>query len=568
LSDTGAHSGQPGGVELGIPGIDNVTEIGRSAAATTYRVRDVASGRMVVVKVLNVPSLSPVGTQRFDREQRAMEGLNEHPNLVAVYGHGYTASGRPYVVTEEITGGSIANRLKGGSPMTGPDILELGVRIAGALESAHRVGVAHGDLRAEDMMLSAIGEPMLADFGVVTASGITPDRSDDPQRLAHVAPEVLEGRGVSPASDLYSLASILFALLAGEPAFVSAHEQTVIPVIKRIASNPVPDLRQKGVPDPVADAVEKGMAKEPSQRPASAREFGRVLQQAQVALGLPMTEMTVFTPAGAPPAPAYTPPGPPGPQPQAYAQTAPAPPLGPPPQPGPVGGPPGPPSGPPPAKKKSSTPLIVGVAAIVVLLLGGALFIAFSGGNGGDDDDNGGDETTTTEEEAGVELDDIADDTGFLAAEAPEDWDDVDGAPLGDGTPNVQAAPDRGDFLGSYDTAGIDFTGFTSDQFVDLFDPSDESSLETALEAIAGSGADTRGDTIEAACDSPDREEFDENGLTGIFDLYTDCGDEGTDLVALVGGNDNAGVIVVMILADDDERAVLDDILASLEVTA
>jgi hypothetical protein len=565
LSDTGAHSGQPGGTELGIPGIDSVTEIGRSPAATTYRVRDVASGRMVVVKVLNVPSLSPVGTQRFDREQRAMEGLNEHPNLVAVYGHGYTASGGPYVVTEEITGGSIANRLKGGSPMTGPDILELGVRIAGALESAHRGQVIHGDLRAEDIMLSAIGEPMLADFGVVTASGITPDRSDDPQRLAHVAPEVLEGRGVSPASDLYSLASILYALLAGEPAFVSANEQSVIPVIKRIASNPAPDLRQKGVPDPVADAVEKGMAKEPSQRPASAREFGRVLQQAQVALGLPMTEMTVFTPAGAP----STPPGPSGP---VYGGTPQAPPTGPPPR-GPVGPPPGgPPSGPPPAKKKSSAPLIIGAAAVVVLLVVGALVFALAGGNGGgdDDDDNGGDdETTTTEEvEDAVELDDIADDTGFLAAEVPEDWEEVDGAPLGDGTPNVQAAPDRQDFLGTYDTAGIDFTGFTSDQFEGLFDPADEGSLESALEAIAGSGADTRGDTIADACDSPDREEFDENGLTGLFDLYTDCGDEGTDLVALVGGNDNAGVIVVLILADDDERAALDDILGSLEVNA
>src|SRR5262245_30211236 len=189
-------------------------EIGRSPATTTCRVRDTASGRLVVVKVLNAAALNAALADRFDREQRAVEGLGSHPNLVSVYGHGFTSSGQPYVVTEEVSGGSVALRLKGGIPMQGPDIVDLGVRMAGALESAHRAGVVDGDLRAEDVMLSATGEPLLADFGVVSATGITPDRTDDPRRLAHVAPEVLQARGISTSSDVYSLGSILYSLLA------------------------------------------------------------------------------------------------------------------------------------------------------------------------------------------------------------------------------------------------------------------------------------------------------------------------------------------------------------------
>ena len=289
MSDSG-----PDQTNLGIPGIDSVVEIGRSASHATYRVRDVATGRMVVVKLLNAGRDWPGLEERFDREQSALAQLVGHPNIVPVYGHGWTETGMPYVVSGEETGGSIGDRLRGPTPMTGPDVLALGVRLAGALESAHRAGVVHGDLRPDDMMLTQDGEPLLADFGLVTlvrpnASGVT-----DPQELAHVAPELLDGEAATPASDIYALASALYTLLSGEPAFVRHSDTSVVPVIKRIASDPLPDLTTKSVPPSVADVVSKAMSKNPDDRYKSAEEFGRALQQSQVALGLPMTDMTLL----------------------------------------------------------------------------------------------------------------------------------------------------------------------------------------------------------------------------------------------------------------------------------
>ncbi len=362
MSDTGQTGGNAGQPDLGIPGIDDVSEIGRSAGATTYRVRDTASGRRIVVKVLNAANLDAGAVARFEREQQAMASLGEHPNLVTVFGHGFTADDRPYIVTEEATGGSVAERVSGPRPMTGPDIMGLGVRLAGALESAHRVGVVHGDLRPEDVLLLIIGEPLLADFGVVGTTGATVEQAGDPKRMAHAAPEQLDGVAPSTSTDIYGLSSVLYTLLAGEAAFVRDTDTSVIPVIKRIASDPVPDLRKKGVPEQVAQVVERGMAKNPAERLGSAQELGRTMQQAQVALGLPMTEMTVLgqgAPAAAPP-PTAT---------QTMATTPVPPPPG-----GPPLGPPG--GGPtPPGRPSNKTPLIVGAAAAVVLV---ALVIVFA----------------------------------------------------------------------------------------------------------------------------------------------------------------------------------------------
>ncbi|MFP5219544.1 MAG: serine/threonine-protein kinase [Actinomycetes bacterium] len=280
-----------GSIDLGIEGIADGEEIGRGGFGTVFRARQVNVGRVVAVKVLSAVSLSDETLRRFERECRAMAAVSSHPNITALYDSGVSSSGRPYIVMEHVAGGSLAPRL----PLAWPDAVEIGVKVAGALETAHRIGIYHRDVKPENILVSAYGEPMLADFGVAKVA----DSSETPSgnitaSLLHAAPETLSGARPSAATDVYSLASTLFTLIAGSAPFAAEQEEeSLAPLITRIATAAVPDLRPDGVPDAVCVVLERGLAKEPETRPATPAEFGEQLREAQVSLGLAPTEMLI-----------------------------------------------------------------------------------------------------------------------------------------------------------------------------------------------------------------------------------------------------------------------------------
>ena len=295
-----------GSIDLGIDGIADGEEIGRGGFGTVFRARQVNVGRVVAVKVLSAVSLSDETLRRFERECRAMAAVSSHPHITALYDSGVSSSGRPYIVMEHVAGGSLAPRL----PLPWPDAVEIGVKVAGALETAHRIGIYHRDVKPENILVSAYGEPMLADFGVAKVA----DSSETPSgnitaSLLHAAPETLSGARPSASTDVYSLASTVFTLIAGHAPFAAQHdEESLAPLITRIATAQVPDLRPDGVPDAVCSVIERGLAKEPGQRPGSPEAFGEQLREAQVACGLSPTEMLIEgrdrTPSGAFPLPA------------------------------------------------------------------------------------------------------------------------------------------------------------------------------------------------------------------------------------------------------------------------
>jgi hypothetical protein len=487
-------------------------------------VRDIASGRSVVIKLLNAGRDWPGLADRFEREQTAMAALS-HPNIVTVLGHGWSETGMPYIVTGEVAGGSIGDRLRGPTPMTGPDILSLGVRLAGALESAHRAGVVHGDLRPDDMMLTAQGEPLLADFGVVTL--VRPNAADvtDPADLAHVAPELLDGEPASAGSDLYSLTSALFTLFYGLPAYVRPGDQSIIPVIKRIASDPLPDLSAKNVPAPVIDAISKGMAKDPAERQQTAQDLGRSLQQAQVALGLPMTEMTMMgsptarstavrrAPVAAVPAPPAT-------------SSAP-----------PVAAASGPPGGAAPANR---TPLVIAAIAVVVVIAAVAFF-ATRGGS-----DAAAPTTTTTTRRASTtttsttettlppdQTEVVNNDGGQLEVDIPTAWSDHNLVATSQGFPELRASPNLTEFEATtYQQPGVDFAALPAS----TLDPSD---LDAALNALMA--VDRGGNTLDSFCTRGTRTEFTPNGsglTTGLFERLTGC-NGGGDVIIIAATDTN-----------------------------
>ncbi|HVL27355.1 MAG TPA: serine/threonine-protein kinase, partial [Acidimicrobiales bacterium] len=286
-------------VDLGIEGLDEVEEIGRGGFGVVYRARQRALNRMVAVKVLGA-ALDEADRERVAREAWAMGTLSGHPNIVNVLDVGATATGAHYITMSYLGQGSLAARLGLEGPLTWSEAIRIAVKLAGAVEMAHRAGTLHRDIKPENVLMSDYGEPQLADFGIARVEGQFEKATGQfTASIVHAAPEVLDGQAAGVAADVYSLGSTLFTMLAGRPAFARRPDEPLAALLMRILRDPVNDLRPRGVPDAVCRVVEQAMAKDPSGRQPSAAELGRQLQEVQRRAGLPVTDMAVALPASA-----------------------------------------------------------------------------------------------------------------------------------------------------------------------------------------------------------------------------------------------------------------------------
>jgi len=277
-----------------VEGYEDLVEIGRGGFGVVYRARQRGLDRNVAIKVL-ATDLDETARRRFDREGRILGLLSEHPNIVTVHDSGTTADGRPWVAMAYLTGGSLADRLLAQGPMGAQEIAEVGVKIAGALETAHRAEILHRDVKPENLLLTSYGEPALADFGIArVAAGTRTVAGSVTASLAHAAPEVLDGSPPTAAVDVYALASTLFTLANGKPAFDPGPDGGVSQMIASIMSRPVPDARTLGLPDAFAAVIEAGLAKDPQDRPATALEFATLLVSAQAEQGWSTTAPVVL----------------------------------------------------------------------------------------------------------------------------------------------------------------------------------------------------------------------------------------------------------------------------------
>ena len=188
--------------------------------------------------------------------------------------------------------GSLDALIRRHGPMDWSETLRIGVKLAGALEAAHRAGILHRDVKPGNVLLTEYGEPQLTDFGIAriaggfqTATGVIVGSP------AFTAPEVLAGASPTPASDVYSLGATLFCMLTGHAAFERRSGEQVVAQFLRITSQPIPDLREQGLPAEVAAVIERAMAQDASARPASAAAFGDELREIQRTNGMAVDEM-------------------------------------------------------------------------------------------------------------------------------------------------------------------------------------------------------------------------------------------------------------------------------------
>ena len=273
------------GSTVDVQGLGELTEIGRGGFGIVYRAEDASHGRTVAVKVLR-HSLDEEGTARFERECRTAGALSGHPNIVSIHGSGVTSEGLPYLVMDLLPGGSLAERVRSEGPLPFGVVIEVGVGLAGALAAAHGRGIVHRDVKPENVLFSSFGLPQLVDFGIARMASEFETRSGSiSASLAHAAPEVIAGAKAEPSADLYSLASVLHFALSGSAPFQGDEEETLAPLIARISTAPPPDLREIGVPDPLAAVIERGLAKNPADREPTAEDFAEALRGAARELG-------------------------------------------------------------------------------------------------------------------------------------------------------------------------------------------------------------------------------------------------------------------------------------------
>ena len=286
--------------ELEAAGFTEAVEVGRGGGGVVYRCQQKSLGRSVAIKVL-ASDLDEDDRERFLREGYAMGALSGHPNIANILQVGVTENGRPFIVMPYHARGSLAHRVHQEGRIAWPEALRIGVKLCGALETAHRTGTLHRDIKPANVLANDYGEPQLSDFGTARiAGGYKTQTGFFTGTLSYTAPEVLGGNPPTVAADVYSLGATVYALIAGAPPHERKADEDLIAHYLRITSTPVPDLRPQGIPTDVCAAIEKAMSQEPAQRQASVEEFGHELQMCQRHNGLPADPMALSEPGGLP----------------------------------------------------------------------------------------------------------------------------------------------------------------------------------------------------------------------------------------------------------------------------
>ena len=255
-------------------------ELGRGGMAIVFLARDLQHDRAVAVKVLLPELAMALGTERFLREIEVTTALR-HTRIVGVLGSGRTADGILYYVMPFVDGGSLRDRLRREPQLPIDEAIAITRQIAEAIGHAHASGVIHRDIKPENILFDAHGA-VVADFGVARALSVAGADTLTRTGMAvgtpvYMSPEQAVGaKDVTPASDVYSLACVLYEMLAGQPPFTGPTRDVVI---RRHVLDTPPNLRimRAGVSDAIEDAISRAMAKSPADRFRTVAEFAAAL---------------------------------------------------------------------------------------------------------------------------------------------------------------------------------------------------------------------------------------------------------------------------------------------------
>ncbi|MGO1567310.1 MAG: serine/threonine protein kinase [Brachybacterium sp.] len=274
--------------------------LGSGGFADVFLYRQFRPQRRVAIKVLLSNVLDESVRRQFDAEANVMAQMSTHPSIVTIHQAEVSDDHRPYIVMEYCPRPNYGVRFRK-ERITVAEALRVGVQIAGAVETAHRAGILHRDIKPANILVTDYNRPALTDFGISIATGQGDDVEDSQgMSIPWSPPEFFaDPPRADVRSDVFSLAATVYSLLAGQTPFERRGQRnTASDLIHRISSEPLVPLNRPDVPAELNRVLSIAMAKEQSGRYDTALAFGRGLQQVELALSLPVTQMDVLDERG------------------------------------------------------------------------------------------------------------------------------------------------------------------------------------------------------------------------------------------------------------------------------
>src|SRR5579864_1969902 len=262
--------------------------LGSGGMGEVFRAHDSRLGRDVAIKVLpRILATDSERLKRFEQEARATAVLN-HPNILVVFRMG-THEGAPYLVSELLEGATLREQLVRG-PLPVRKAIDYGIQIARGLAAAHDRGIAHRDLKPDNLFVTKDGHVKILDFGLAKLiqvprhaeqNALTADTGTEPGMVmgtvGYMSPEQVRGRSADHRSDIFAFGAAMYEMLSGKRAF---HKPTSAETMTAILNEEPPSVSQTAlnVPPGLQRIVHRCLEKNPEQRFQSASDLAFALE--------------------------------------------------------------------------------------------------------------------------------------------------------------------------------------------------------------------------------------------------------------------------------------------------
>ncbi len=295
-----------------IRGFEYQELLGSGGFADVFLYQQELPRREVAVKVLHTEGLTAATRASFVAEANVMAQLSAHPYIVSILHADLADDGRPYLVMEYCSGPNLADRYKA-EPFPVAEALRTGIRIAGAVATAHAAGILHRDIKPANVLTNSYGWPALTDFGIASAvesdvvvhttttraqlgeQGSSTGSQSVGMSIPWSPPEMFDDDPRPDVrSDVFSLAATVWTLLAGRTPFeVAGRPNQSLDLMSRIERGAITPMERGDVPGSLVGVLRKGMSVDPSGRYATAVDFAQALQRVELELGYTATPIDV-----------------------------------------------------------------------------------------------------------------------------------------------------------------------------------------------------------------------------------------------------------------------------------